>query len=106
MLKEEENVYACIREAEKAAIWAPLNEIRYIFSHGLLRDAAYAMQMQARRRELHGLAVEALEHLYADSLSHHYVELAYHAEYAELYQKARSEERRVGKECRCRSVKT
>ncbi|HEX9839802.1 MAG TPA: tetratricopeptide repeat protein, partial [Anaerolineales bacterium] len=88
MLLEEENVQTCIDEAEKAAIWSPLNEIRYIFSHGLLRDAAYAMQMQARRRELHGLAVEAFEELYADNLSHHYVELAYHAEYAELYQKA------------------
>jgi tetratricopeptide (TPR) repeat protein len=88
MLHEDETVDAWIAEAEKAAIWAPLNEIRYIFSHGLLRDAAYAMQMQARRRELHGLAVEAMEHLYADSLSHHYVELAYHTEYAELYQKA------------------
>jgi len=88
MLHEDETVDAWIAEAEKAAIWAPLNEIRYIFSHGLLRDAAYAMQMQARRRELHGLAVEAMEHLYTDSLSHHYVELAYHTEYAELYQKA------------------
>jgi hypothetical protein len=58
MLHEEENVHECIAEAEKAAIWAPLNEIRYIFSHGLLRDAAYAMQMEARRRGLHILAVE------------------------------------------------
>ena len=88
MLHEEENVHECIAEAEKATIWAPLNEIRYIFSHGLLRDAAYAMQMEARRRELHALAVEALEHLYADNLPHHYDELAYHAEYAGLNQKA------------------
>jgi predicted ATPase len=88
MLHEEENIHECIAEAEKAAIWAPLNEIRYIFSHGLLRDAAYAMQMEARRSELHALAVEALEHLYLDDLAHHYDELAYHAEYAGLYQKA------------------
>ncbi len=88
MLHEEENVHTCIGEAEKAAIWSPLNEIRYIFSHGLLRDAAYAMQMQARRQELHGRAVQAMEQLYANNLNHHYVELAYHAEYAELYPKA------------------
>src|SRR5215216_1552514 len=88
MLLEDESVHVCIAEAEKAAIWAPLNEMRYIFSHGLLRDAAYAMQMQARRLELHGLAVGALEHLYADNLVHQYEELAYHAEYAELPEKA------------------
>jgi tetratricopeptide (TPR) repeat protein len=77
-----------VGEAEKAAIWAPLNELRYIFLHGLLRDAAYAMQMQTRRRELHALAVEALEYLYTDDLRNRYAELAYHAEHAELAQKA------------------
>ncbi|HEX6269798.1 MAG TPA: tetratricopeptide repeat protein, partial [Anaerolineales bacterium] len=89
MLQEEENVHEYVSEAEKAAIWAPLNEMRYIFSHGLLRDAAYAMQMRARRRELHALAVEALERLYGDDLKQRYAELAYHAEHAQFRVKAR-----------------
>ena len=88
MLRSDEDVHKYISEAEQAAIWAPLNEIRYIFSHGLLRDAAYSMQMRARRRELHGLAVEALEQLYADTLKGHYAELAYHAEHANIAPKA------------------
>jgi len=87
MLRSDEDVHKYISEAEQAAIWAPLNEIRYIFSHGLLRDAAYSMQMRARRRELHKLAVEALEQLYADSLRVRYAELAYHAEHANLTEK-------------------
>jgi tetratricopeptide (TPR) repeat protein len=88
MLREEENVLYWVGEAEKAAIWAPLQELRYIFSHGLLRDAAYAMQMQARRRELHALAVEALEVLYGSDLKNRYAELGYHAEHAQIRQKA------------------
>ena len=88
MLQEHNNIQKSIAEAEKAAIWAPLNEIRYIFSHGLLRDAAYEMQMRARRRELHALAVHALEFLYPNDLAPRWVELAYHAEYGELPEKA------------------
>lgn len=71
-----------IEEAERAAIWSPLMEIRYIFNHALLRDAAYNMQLQARRQELHALAFDALKTLYGDDASRHYGELAYHSEQA------------------------
>ncbi|HLO32730.1 MAG TPA: tetratricopeptide repeat protein, partial [Anaerolineales bacterium] len=88
MLSEDVNIRTHVDEAEKAAIWAPLNDMRYIFSHGLLRDAAYEMQMRARRQQLHSLAVEALESLHADDLQTHYAELAYHSEHGELSSKA------------------
>ena len=87
MLRDDQNVPVYVAEAEKAAIWAPLSDIRYIFSHGLLRDAAYEMQMRARRRELHALALEALEQLYGDATDR-YAEFAYHAEHAGLAAKA------------------
>jgi tetratricopeptide (TPR) repeat protein len=44
--------------------------------------------MRTRRRELHGLAVQALEKIYGDNIPFHYAELAYHAELAELREKA------------------
>ena len=88
MLRKEEHVQAYVAEAENAAIWAPLNEMLYIFSHGLLHDAAYEMQMSSRRQELHALAVEALETLFADDLKARYAELAYHSDRAELSSKA------------------
>jgi len=88
MLSEDEHIPVYVADAEKAAIWAPLNEMRYIFSHGLLRDAAYGMQMRARRQELHALAVEALENLHADDLKVRYAELAYHSQHADLRSKA------------------
>ncbi len=84
MSQDGERSRAYIAEAEKAAIWAPLDALRYIFSHGLLRDAAYSMQMRARRQELHAVAVQAMERLYASDLKPHFAELAYHAERADL----------------------
>lgn len=80
---------AHVSEAEKAAIWSPLQELRYIFHHGLLRDAAYSMQMRARQQELHLLALYALEELFAGGLESRYAELAYHAERGEDRERAR-----------------
>jgi predicted ATPase len=88
MLGREWDTEMYVSEAEKAAIWFHLQEMRYIFHHGLLRDAAYTMQMRARRQELHTLAVSALEQVYADDLTKYYAELAYHSEHADLVEKA------------------
>ena len=88
MLNADEKFLWCVAQAENANIWAPLTEIEYIFRHALLRDAAYSMQLLARQRELHGLAVSAMEAVYRDDLEPHYGELAYHAEKADLKEKA------------------
>ena len=88
MLQDDNLLSDEIIAAERAEIWTALSQIRYIFSHGLLRDAAYSMQMQARRVELHAIAVDALEKVYAEDVEHHYGELAYHAEHAKLAEKA------------------
>lgn len=87
MWRQDDRIHQHIAQAEQAAVWSPSDDLHYIFSHGLLRDAAYEMQMQARRRELHSLAVEALEHLYG-GVKNRYAELAYHARYAGLNAKA------------------
>jgi len=55
-----------------------LSEMRYLFRHTLMRDAAYNMQLQARLRELHALAGEAIEQVYAADPGPHYADLAYH----------------------------
>ena len=89
MLKDEEGFGTILSDAEQATIWAALNELRYLFRHALVRDAAYKMQLRARRKTLHKLAVTALETLYATDLTAHYGELAYHAEQADLTEKAR-----------------
>ena len=88
MWRQDDFLLQHIAEAEQAAVWNPSDELHYIFSHGLLRDAAYEMQMQSRRRELHALAVDALEHLYGE-VKNRYAELAYHAKYAGLDTRAK-----------------
>ncbi|HEX8992755.1 MAG TPA: AAA family ATPase, partial [Anaerolineales bacterium] len=89
MLNDEATVDYRVSEAERASVWSPLNELRYLFRHALLRDAAYTMQLQAQRRRLHAMAVEALEGLYPKELAFHYPELAFHSEQADLVEKAR-----------------
>lgn len=96
MWREDERLLQYVEEAEQAAVWRPVDEVHYIFAHRLLRDAAYEMQMQARRRELHALAVDALEHLYGDSPAR-YAELAHHADYAGLGSRAQKYYRLAGK---------
>jgi class 3 adenylate cyclase/predicted ATPase len=84
MLKVNGMLPQKMAEAERASVWSASRPFHYMFTHGLLRDAAYAMQMRARRIELHATALEALEKIYGVEAEHHYGELAYHAERARL----------------------
>ena len=67
-----------VQDAERGQIWQLMRELRYIFKHALLRDAAYDMQLRSRLRELHHLAAVTAEQVYADQLSSYYDILAYH----------------------------
>ncbi len=58
-----------VTEAEKEGIWQAMEQLRYLFRHALLRDAAYAMQVEDRRRVLHELAAQAIELLHPDDES-------------------------------------
>jgi predicted ATPase/class 3 adenylate cyclase len=89
MLHGDETLSEKVDLAVEAEILSALTEIRYIFRHALLRDAAYHMQLQARRQELHRIAVDAFETLYQDQLSPHYSEIAYHSDHAGLRDKAK-----------------
>ena len=89
MLRGEASFDVKIKSAEQSDIWFALNELAYIFRHALLWDAAYSMQLEARRRKLHALAVGALEGVHAQDLDEYYEKLAYHSEKARLVEKAR-----------------
>lgn len=96
MLRDDERLLEKVAAAERSAIWTALSELRYLFRHALLRDAAYRMQVRARRQALHALAVESLERLFGQDSSAHHAELAYHSERAGLVEKARAYLRRAG----------
>ncbi len=80
MLRAE--VRPAVAAAEHEQIWNALTELLYLFKHALLHDAAYEMQLRARLRGLHALALAAYEQLYAADTSPYYEELAYHAEHS------------------------
>ncbi len=74
-----------IQRAEREQIWMALSELRYLFKHTLLRDAAYEMQLRTKLRKLHHLATQAYEQLYATNPAsttagrhEHYARLVYH----------------------------
>jgi len=97
MLKADVNLVGEVDEAERANIWSATSPARYIFTHGLMRDAAYAMQTRARLMDLHQAALASLEKVYAEEVEHHYGELAHHAERARFTDKALFYLQRAGK---------
>lgn len=79
MLRDEPATDAHIAHAERQRIWnRQVDQLRYLFRHILMRDAAYTMQTLETRRTLHRAAAEAMERLYADHLPPYYAEIFYH----------------------------
>jgi DNA-binding winged helix-turn-helix (wHTH) protein/tetratricopeptide (TPR) repeat protein len=60
----------------------------YSFRHALVQEVAYGGLLQARRRELHTLAFQALETFHGDRVGEHTERLAHHARRGELGPKA------------------
>ncbi len=89
MLKSDETLPLKIQEARSAAVWLPLNELRYLFRHALLRDAAYDMQLRIRLRELHQLAAQSIEIIGRKNPAAYYADLTYHYGKAEVWERER-----------------
>ncbi len=89
MLRNGRPLEIVVASAEQAAIWQPLNELRYIFLHTLVRDTAYGMLTHQRRQRLHLLAAQALELLYTADLTPAAPAIGYHYEQAEQAEPAR-----------------
>jgi len=98
MLKHDARLPVQVKQAEAEMIWSALSEMRYIFRHALMRDAAYDMQLRARLRELHRLAGGAIERVYAADLAPHYADLAYHYRQAEDVERERRYARLAGEQ--------
>ena len=84
---DREILDALLEQGEKEAIWSALSEILYIFSHTMLREVAYEMQLRRQLQELHGLAAGSMEELYGSSSSRH-ADIAFHYEKAGIGEKA------------------
>ncbi len=65
--------------ATEAGLWNRLSELQYIFSHGLIREAVYGMQMEGQLAKLHLMAGEIIEELYGGD-ERMFADLSYHFE--------------------------
>ncbi|MBW6516281.1 MAG: tetratricopeptide repeat protein [Candidatus Cloacimonetes bacterium] len=72
---------------EQEHIWYALSEIKYIFSHALLRETVYNMQLKKQLKKLHRLAGEIMEKLYPEDRTK-YAEIAEHYSKADIWAKA------------------
>ncbi|MCB8919857.1 MAG: tetratricopeptide repeat protein [Ardenticatenaceae bacterium] len=83
MLEDDPLLPEKLSLATSQQVWQMLDDLRYLFRHALLRDAAYQMQMQAQRRKLHRQAAETLIRLHqANTTPPPYRQIAYHYEMA------------------------
>lgn len=68
-------------KGKQARVWADLDELRYIFTHVLIKDTAYNRMLSDKLKALHLLAAEAMVRLYRDdekALNEHAEEIAIH----------------------------
>lgn len=84
----DSSVDADLAEAGRVQVLSDLGEMRMLFRHALLRDAAYEMQARARLRVLHRAAGDALEIVHAAELDTHLGEIAHHFDRAEVADRA------------------
>ncbi|MCD4819998.1 MAG: tetratricopeptide repeat protein [Candidatus Cloacimonetes bacterium] len=75
-------------EGKREAIWDVLTDLKYIFKHGLIRDAIYEMQLKKELRKLHKLAAQVIEKYCKNEIKTYYPDLANHYEKAEIWDKA------------------
>ncbi len=84
---DNDSLLSLLAEGEREAIWSALSELLYIFSHTMLREVAYGMQLRRQLQTLHRLAAVSMEDLYRGS-SGRFADIAYHYEKAGIEGKA------------------
>ncbi|RIK33150.1 MAG: hypothetical protein DCC55_35520 [Chloroflexi bacterium] len=89
MLRGDTALDEKVQSAQDAAVWSALSELRYLFRHTLLREAAYEMQLRTTLRVLHQTAAQAIETLFAHNLAEYYADLVYHYQRSEAPEQER-----------------
>lgn len=74
---DQGSLRSLLAEGERESIWSALNELLYIFSHTMLREVAYDMQLKTQLRQLHRLAGVSMEEFYGNQRSR-FADIAYH----------------------------
>ena len=81
--------YNFINEIERGVennIWKKMTKFRYSFSHSLIRDAVYQMQLKSRIRKIHQIIAELIEKYYSDQ-GNYFIDIADHYHKADNVEK-------------------
>jgi tetratricopeptide (TPR) repeat protein len=81
-------------------------EVEYIFKHALTQEVAYGTVLQEQRKLLHERTGQALETVYAATLSEHYSDLAHHYRHSANPEKAITYLHLAGQQAAQRSANT
>ncbi|MCK4524039.1 tetratricopeptide repeat protein, partial [candidate division WOR-3 bacterium] len=77
-----------LKTGEQENLWNAVSQIKYLFKHSLLRDAAYNMQMKKQLKKLHKIAAITMEKVFINN-KNFYSDIAFHYEQAEMKNKAK-----------------
>ncbi|KQC13303.1 MAG: hypothetical protein APR63_08935, partial [Desulfuromonas sp. SDB] len=84
-----------LKEGKIQQIWMNISEIKYLFKHALLQEAAYQMQLKRKLRELHELTAEIMEQKYLEN-EEKYAQISYHFLKGENFDKAAEYSEKAG----------
>lgn len=85
-----------LENGAKNRIWKDLDEVNFIFSHWLIRDAIYERMLSDKLRKLHLAAANAMERVYELDLDRQAEEIALHFEKAGVLDRAADYYERAG----------
>ena len=85
-IAKETNVDFLLKEGQRENIWVSLSDLRYVFTHSLMKDAIYHMQLKAELRETHRQVAETIEKLFPED-ENVYADLAFHYRHTDRIEK-------------------
>ncbi|MDD5529371.1 MAG: tetratricopeptide repeat protein [bacterium] len=101
ILKElKVSFYLAETETEHLTHRKMIKEVRYIFSHAMIKAVIYDSILRARRKLLHKAVGEAIERLYGNQIEGFYGILAYHFNNANEWEKALDYNIKVGEKAK------
>lgn len=99
MLKKQYPLESYLNKAEKAQLIfhegnlsmfdtvSRFSDLFYLFTHTIIRDVAYEMQVKERRKKLHSIALENIEKYCSSKIEEWYEDICIHAEKGDIRDK-------------------
>nr|MBC8384462.1 tetratricopeptide repeat protein [Candidatus Cloacimonadota bacterium] len=84
----EESIEDFLIEGEKERLWSSVSDFDHMFNNSFIRESVYELILKKELRGLHKLAGDSYETLFKSDLKHHYSDLAYNYNKAEIDEKA------------------